>query len=141
MQKLRGSGAHKSNHDARLFGDAVAVASPWHRARGHANSAMSEHTPSFAGAPTLLPYDVLASVLSTPPIWTGSPPSSPHGVWGAAVSTLPSFAGTPPARQPCLPRPFDHCIHSHTPRLLRGFSDLPHSLFGSATEAIATSRS
>jgi hypothetical protein len=85
----------------------------------HCRLVPPKHPPNFAGAPTSLPYGDKAFV----------------------VSTLPSFAGTPPARQPCLPRPFDHCAHSRMPRFLRGFSDLPHSLFGSATEAIATSRS
>jgi hypothetical protein len=85
---------------------------------------------SFAGTPTLLPHDVLASVLSTPSIWTGSPPSSPLGVSGSAVSTLPSFAGTPARalRPACLvPLTTEHTptclascgvsVTSHTPSL------------------------
>ena len=51
--------------------------------------------PSFAGTPTLLPYGVFASVLSTHPIWTGSPPSSPHGVRGFAVSAPPASLRCP----------------------------------------------
>jgi hypothetical protein len=78
-----------------------------------------EHTPRFAGTPFLLP----------------------HGIEGLVRSTLPSFAGTPTRPPTSQPRPFDHWIHSLTPRLLRGFSDLAPSLFGSAIEAIATSRS
>jgi len=67
-------------------------------------------------------------------------PSSPYLAWVRA--TRKKYLTNPrKSRQPCLPRPFDHWAHSRMPRLLRGFSDLPHSLFGSATEAIATSRS
>jgi hypothetical protein len=136
-----------------------------------------EHTPSFAGTPTLpptslprplttmptlLPYDALVSVLSTPQFRESSPffttwymgvrcehPPTfagirPFASWyrGVRYERTPSFAGTPALPPTSLPRPFDHRIHSLVPRSYqRGFGDLPHSLSGSATEAIATPRS
>jgi hypothetical protein len=46
---------------------------------------------------------------------------------GCAAS---SFPGTPAHPPTSLPRPFDHWTHSHTPRFMRGFSDLAHSRLG-----------
>jgi len=74
------------------------------------------HTPSLAETPALLPYDALASVVSTAPISTDSPPSSPHSVLRCAMSTLPSFAGTPArARRPACLVPL---TTGHTPTCL-----------------------
>jgi hypothetical protein len=107
--------------------------------------------PVLTRSPHSSPYGVMAFAVSTPPSFERPPPSSLHGIWGFAVSTPPvspggplfclvmsrspllsprSFAGTPSRPPTCLPRPFDHRIHSHTPRFERGFSDLPHSLLG-----------
>jgi len=55
----------------------------------------SKHPPCFAGTPTLVHHDVVASVRSTHPVSTGSSPCSPYGVLAFTVSTLRSFAESP----------------------------------------------
>jgi|GEM_PF-4611738 len=75
------------------------------------------------------------------PSFDRPPPFSTYGVLGLATSTPPASLGRPPVPTDQPASSLVHWAHSHTPRFLRGFSDLPHSLFGSATEAIATSRS
>jgi hypothetical protein len=85
--------------------------------------------PVLTRSPHSSPYGGMASVVSTPPVSPGGPlfclvmSRSP-------LLSPPSFTGTPSRPPTCLPRPFDHWIHSHTPRFERGFSDLPHSLLG-----------
>ena len=49
---------------------------------------------------------------------------------GVRCERTPQLRWDPTRPPTSLPRPFDHWAHSHTPRFLRGFSDLPHSLLG-----------
>ena len=98
--------------------------------------------PSFAVTSTLLPDGVKAFVVSTLP--ASLEPYffalSCHAV--PCEHTPPASLGRPPVPADTPASSLDHWIHSLTPRSYqRGFSDLPHSLLGSATEAIATPRS
>jgi len=85
--------------------------------------------PQLRWDPPLLPYDALASV--------PSPPQSRQTLhllrlmvsWGSLRPHSPASLGPhPPADLPA--SSLVHWAHSHTPRFLRGFSDLPHSLLG-----------
>ena len=100
------------------------------------------HPPSFAVTSTLLPGRVKAFVVSTPPASL-----EPYFVALSCDAvpcehTPPASLGRPPVPADTPASSLDHWIHSLTPRSYqRSFSDLPHSLLGSATEAIATPRS